>query len=44
LSHTVLDGRVVLRLSIGNLKTTPERVSRTWTLLREAGEVELAAH
>jgi aromatic-L-amino-acid decarboxylase len=44
LSHTVLDGRVVLRLSIGNLKTTSEHVSRTWTLLREAGEAELAGH
>ncbi len=36
LTHTVLAGRVALRLSIGNLRTTEEHVARTWTLLRQA--------
>ncbi|MBW3621678.1 MAG: amino acid decarboxylase [Actinobacteria bacterium] len=29
LSHTELDGRYTLRLAIGNLRTTPERLDRT---------------
>ncbi|GMV04750.1 MAG: L-2,4-diaminobutyrate decarboxylase [Gemmatimonadota bacterium] len=36
LSHTRLRGRLVLRLAIGNLKTTEAHVARTWELLREA--------
>lgn len=41
LTHTSLDGRVALRLAIGNLKTTSAHVERTWELLREAaGELE----
>jgi aromatic-L-amino-acid decarboxylase len=36
LTHTVLDGRTVLRVSIGNIKTTREHVARVWALLREA--------
>jgi aromatic-L-amino-acid decarboxylase len=33
LSHTKLDGRFVLRLAIGNLKTTERHVARAWELL-----------
>ena len=35
LSHTRLEGRIVLRLAIGNLKTTEEHVARAWDLIRE---------
>jgi aromatic-L-amino-acid decarboxylase len=34
LSHTAIDGRIVLRLAIGNMKTTREDVMATWDLLR----------
>jgi aromatic-L-amino-acid decarboxylase len=34
LSHTVLNGRFVLRLAIGNLGTTWEDVAATWDLLK----------
>jgi aromatic-L-amino-acid decarboxylase len=43
LSHTVLDGRVTLRLSIGNLKTTDAHVARAWALLESAGREESLA-
>jgi aromatic-L-amino-acid/L-tryptophan decarboxylase len=33
LSHTVLDGRYVLRLAVGNLRTTDERLAATLALL-----------
>jgi len=36
LTHTRLRGRMVLRLAIGNLKTTGAHVERAWELLREA--------
>jgi aromatic-L-amino-acid/L-tryptophan decarboxylase len=36
LSHTRLDGRFTIRLSVGNLRTEPRHVERAWTLLREA--------
>ena len=36
LSHTVLDGRYVLRLAVGNLRTTEDDVRRAWALLQEA--------
>jgi aromatic-L-amino-acid decarboxylase len=35
LSHTSLDGRFVLRLAIGNIRTTEAHVARAWALLRE---------
>ncbi|HSC27530.1 MAG TPA: pyridoxal-dependent decarboxylase [Vicinamibacterales bacterium] len=35
LSHTKLDGRFVLRLAIGNIRTTEAHVRRAWTLLCE---------
>ena len=36
LSHTKLDGRFVLRMAIGNLRTEERHVKRAWTLLQEA--------
>ncbi len=36
LSHTRLDGRFAIRVAIGNLRTEPRHVERTWELLREA--------
>jgi aromatic-L-amino-acid decarboxylase len=38
LSHTRLRGRYVLRIAIGNLRTTQRHVRRAWELLREAAE------
>ena len=38
LSHTRIDGRVALRLAVGNLRTTEEHVRRVWRLLGEAAE------
>jgi len=35
LSHTVLNGRVVLRVAIGNLGTTWDDVQRAWELLQQ---------
>ncbi len=34
LSHTVLNGRYVLRLAIGNMQTTREHVLRVWDIIR----------
>jgi aromatic-L-amino-acid/L-tryptophan decarboxylase len=34
LSHTVLNGRFVLRLAIGNIKTTREDLEDTWSLIQ----------
>jgi aromatic-L-amino-acid decarboxylase len=36
LSHTKLDGRYVLRLAIGNIRTEEAHVARAWELLCEA--------
>jgi aromatic-L-amino-acid decarboxylase len=36
LSHTKLDGRYVIRIAIGNVRTTETHVARTWELLRTA--------
>ena len=36
LSHTKLRGRIVLRLTVGNLRTTGVHVERAWALIREA--------
>jgi len=36
LSHTKLNGRYVLRLAIGNMRTELRHVSDAWRLLREA--------
>jgi aromatic-L-amino-acid decarboxylase len=35
LSHTKLDGRYVLRLAIGNARTTETDVPHAWEVLRE---------
>jgi aromatic-L-amino-acid decarboxylase len=35
LSHTRLRGRFVLRLAIGNIRTTEKHVARAWEILRE---------
>ena len=35
LSHTRLDGQFVLRLAIGNLRTTEAHVARAWTLIQQ---------
>jgi aromatic-L-amino-acid decarboxylase len=36
LSHTKLNGRYVLRLAVGNIRTEEKHVARAWVLLREA--------
>ena len=36
LSHTRLDDRYVIRLSVGNIRTEPRHLERAWELLREA--------
>jgi aromatic-L-amino-acid decarboxylase len=36
LSHTKVDGRYAIRLSIGNLRTEPADVQRAWSLILEA--------
>jgi aromatic-L-amino-acid decarboxylase len=36
LSHTVLNGRVCLRIALGNLRTRWEHLERCWDLLKEA--------
>jgi aromatic-L-amino-acid decarboxylase len=38
LSHTRLDDRYVLRLAIGNARTTEADVRRAWEVLRGAAE------
>jgi class 3 adenylate cyclase len=35
ISHTRLDGRYVLRLAVGNVRTTEADVARAWEVLRE---------
>ena len=34
LSHTKLDGRFTIRLSVGNLRTERRHLDRAWDLLR----------
>jgi aromatic-L-amino-acid decarboxylase len=36
LSHTRLAGRFTIRVAVGNLRTEPHHLERTWALLREA--------
>ncbi len=40
LSHTALNGRIVLRLAVGNIRTEERHLRRAWTLLTEAGNAE----
>ncbi len=42
LTHTELDGRVALRLSIGNLRTEARHVERTWSLLKSEADAARA--
>jgi aromatic-L-amino-acid decarboxylase len=42
LSHTKLDGRYVLRLAIGNIRTEERHLARAWELLREAATMSLS--
>jgi aromatic-L-amino-acid decarboxylase len=42
LSHTKLDGRFVIRLAIGNLRTEERHVRRAWDLLRDGLAAERA--
>jgi aromatic-L-amino-acid decarboxylase len=42
LSHTRLDGRLVLRLAIGNLRTERRHVADAWALLQDAAAREAA--
>ena len=39
LSHTKLDGRFVLRLAIGNARTTEDDVRLAWDVLRRESEL-----
>jgi len=43
LSHTRLDGRFTIRVSVGNLRTERRHVERAWALLREAASVPAGA-
>jgi aromatic-L-amino-acid decarboxylase len=43
ISHTKLDGRYVLRLAIGNLRTTEAHVAHAWFLLQEAARQQRAS-
>src|SRR5207237_3228115 len=38
ISHTKLDGRLVLRLAVGNARTSEDDVRRAWDLLRKESE------
>lgn len=40
LSHTKLNGRFVLRLAIGNLRTERRHVEHAWSLLKDASRQE----
>jgi aromatic-L-amino-acid decarboxylase len=39
LSHTKLDGRFVLRLAIGHIRTTEEHVAKAWSLLQQEADL-----
>ncbi len=43
LTHTVLRGRMAIRMAIGNVKTTEGHVAHTWDVLREAAAQESGA-
>ena len=38
LSHTVLNGKFVLRLAIGNIATQWEDLEETWNVIRQAAK------
>jgi aromatic-L-amino-acid decarboxylase len=39
ISHTSLNGRIVIRLAIGNLRTEERHLQRAWDLLREGAAI-----
>jgi aromatic-L-amino-acid decarboxylase len=41
LSHTGLNGKISLRLAIGNIRTTEHHVARAWEILQEQLQVAL---
>jgi len=41
ISHTVLNGRLTLRVAIGNLQTTERHVARAWALIQQALATEI---
>ncbi len=43
LSHTRVRGRLVLRLAVGNLRTTESHVRATWDLLRQTAANDIAS-
>jgi aromatic-L-amino-acid decarboxylase len=43
LSHTVLNGKFVLRCAIGNFQTTEQDLRETWDLIRETARHVAAA-
>jgi aromatic-L-amino-acid decarboxylase len=43
LSHTRLRGRIVLRLAVGNLRTTEAHARAAWDLLRETARTDCAS-
>ena len=43
LSHTRVQGRLALRLAVGNLRTAEEHVRSAWDLLRHAAEADRAS-
>jgi aromatic-L-amino-acid decarboxylase len=38
ISHTSLNGRIVIRLAVGNLRTEERHLRRAWDLLRDAAQ------
>ena len=38
ISHTKVEDKIVLRLSIGNLRTTEEHIKQAWKLLQESAK------
>jgi aromatic-L-amino-acid decarboxylase len=42
LSHTKLNGRVVVRLAVGNIRTEERHLRRAWELVRQATDREAA--
>ena len=43
LTHTVLGGRVAIRLAVGNLRTSEAHAARAWELLRAAARAARGA-
>jgi aromatic-L-amino-acid decarboxylase len=39
IAHTALNGRIVIRMAIGNLRTEEKHIARAWELIRAAAEL-----